>query len=189
VGKKLRAALDAPFVVHREHVHSGPSNRSEANNARPGEMKMFSPSVSPRIAPSSKRQSVMNRIRSLLKKGSREINMDVQTPSDSRASFHLRLGSLLVGVLSVADGHWTFRYADEFRRRPDLRPLPIFPELDKVYESEELWQFFRMRVPSLKQPSVREIVRREGLDSHDQIQLLRRFGRRTISNPFELVNV
>jgi HipA-like protein len=136
-----------------------------------------------------KRQSVMNRIRSLLKKGSREINMDVQTPSDSRASFHLRLGPLLVGVLSVADGHWTFRYSDEFRRRSDLRPLPIFPELDKVYESEELWQFFRMRVPSLKQPSVREIVKREGLDSHDQIQLLRRFGRRTISNPFELVNV
>ena len=44
-----------------------------------------------------------------------------------------------------------------------------------------------MRVPSLKQPLIREIVRVEGLDSRDEVQLLRRFGRKTISNPFELV--
>jgi len=45
-----------------------------------------------------------------------------------------------------------------------------------------------MRVPSLKQPSIRAIVGRERIDEHNQVELLRRFGRRTISNPFELIS-
>jgi HipA-like protein len=97
------------------------------------------------------------------------------------------LGDLPVGVLSVRGGQWTFRYADEFRAQQKLRPLPIFPDVNKVYESNELWSFFRMRVPSLKQPSVRRIVDEQNIDSKDEVKLLKRFGRRTISNPFELV--
>jgi HipA-like protein len=115
------------------------------------------------------------------------MNQNVVTPRDARAAFSLRLGDLPVGILSVDGGRWTFRYADEFRARTDMRPLPIFPDVRQVYQSDELWSFFRMRVPSLKQPSVREIVDKEGIDSSDQVQLLRRFGRRTVSNPFELI--
>ena len=86
----------------------------------------------------------------------------------------------------VADnGHFVMRH--EFRAQQKLRPLPIFPDVDKVYESKELWSFFRMRVPSLKQPSIRRIVDEQNIDSKDQVKLLKHFGRRTISNPFELV--
>ncbi len=134
------------------------------------------------------RKDWRGRLLGLWKKAARQSNMDARTPRDARARFQLRLGQLLVGVLAVEDGRWTFQYTDEFRQQQEFTPLPIFPDLDTVYRSDELWQFFRMRVPSLKQPSIREIVRREGLDSHDEVQLLKRFGRRTISNPFVLID-
>jgi HipA-like protein len=117
-----------------------------------------------------------------------QMNREIIPPSNSvHEVFKLRLGDLPVGVLSVRGGQWTFRYADEFRAQQKLRPLPIFPVVNKVYESNELWSFFRMRVPSLKQPSVRRIVDEQNIDSKDEVKLLKRFGRRTISNPFELV--
>jgi HipA-like protein len=128
-------------------------------------------------------QQVAAFVRSL----SRQMNPHAVTPPDARAAFLLRFGNLTVGKLSVDNGVWTFQYSPAFCARNDMRPLPIFPDLNKVYKSDELWSFFRMRVPSLKQPAVRAIVDKEGIDSNDQIKLLKRFGRRTISNPFELV--
>ena len=62
-----------------------------------------------------------------------------------------------------------------------------FPDPGKTYESEELWPFFGLRIPSLAQPSVKAVVKREHLDEKDKVQLLRRFGRRTVANPYELV--
>jgi HipA-like protein len=118
---------------------------------------------------------------------SRQMNPQAVTPPDARAAFLLRFGNLIVGKLSVDEGVWTFRYSPAFRARADMRPLPMFPNVHEVYKSDGLWSFFRMRVPSLKQPAVRAIVDKEGIDSSDQIKLLKRFGRRTISNPFELV--
>ncbi len=115
------------------------------------------------------------------------IDKDAASAAAGVASFELRLGSLLVGKLSVQNGRWSFEYSDAFRARRDMRPLPIFPKLDKVYESDDLWSFFKMRIPSLKQPAVHDILVEEKIDPKDQVQLLRRFGRRTVSNPFELI--
>jgi len=91
-----------------------------------------------------------------------------------------------VGTLSVADGTWKFEYSDEFRHQDDLRPLPEFPELSEPYESKELWQFFVMRIPSPEQAEVEEILKREHIQEDDAVSLLRRFGERTIANPFRL---
>ncbi len=44
-----------------------------------------------------------------------------------------------------------------------------------------------MRVPSLKQPAINEIVMNEGIDANDRLQLLRQFGQRSVSNPIEPV--
>jgi HipA-like protein len=126
-------------------------------------------------------------IRGFTKMGSRQFNTRTFTPRAARASFGLRLGTSLIGVLSVENGRWNFRYSDEFRRLPDARPLPVFPDLEQTYESEELFPFFKMRVPSLKRQAIRTIMAEAGLDEFDEIALLRRFGRRTISNPFELI--
>jgi HipA-like protein len=136
-----------------------------------------------------KARTLVSRLAEMFGGQSRQMNPEVVTPTDARATFSLRLGTLPVGVLSIERGEWTFSYAPEFSARIDMRPLPIFPDVNKVYHSHELWSFFRMRVPSLKQPSIRKIVDQEGIDSNDQVQLLKRFGRRTISNPFELIEV
>jgi HipA-like protein len=85
----------------------------------------------------------------------------------------------------VQESLWQFEYSDEFKRS-DLRPIVEFSDVEKVYQSKELWQFFAMRIPSPEQPEVEEILRREQIEEHDAVKLLKRFGGRTIANPFEL---
>ena len=43
-----------------------------------------------------------------------------------------------------------------------------------------------MRIPSLGQPDIEEILEREQIEETDSIRLLDRFGKRTTANPFEL---
>src|SRR3954467_9998272 len=101
--------------------------------------------------------------------------------------FRLRFKGHTIGVLSADANGWTFRYTDEFRRQKNLRPLVGFPSLEREYRSPHLWPFFLGRIPSIKQDAVREIIRDESIDPSSAVQLLRRFGRRTISSPYELV--
>jgi len=110
-----------------------------------------------------------------------------KTAEVRKVAFRLKHGDLEIGVLSHEDEKWTFRYSEAFRLRDDRRPLVQFPDTSKVYESPDLWPFFGLRIPSLKQPLVSKIVTDEHIDTSDGVDLLRRFGRRTISNPFELV--
>ncbi|HEX7378656.1 MAG TPA: HipA N-terminal domain-containing protein [Pirellulales bacterium] len=110
----------------------------------------------------------------------------LRAPPDARADFLLRFKGVTIGMLSAADGEWTFRYTDGFRKLGELRPIVEFPDIGKTYKSEELWPFFVMRLPSLRQPSVRDILESEAIDDTDEVALLRRFGKRAISSPFEL---
>ena len=110
----------------------------------------------------------------------------LQAPAGVRAEFKLSYEDLVIGTLSVADSIWKFTYSDEFKKQDELRPLVDFPDLDEVYESKELWQFFVMRIPSPEQPEVEEILRREHIEEDDAVSLLKRFGERTIANPFKL---
>ncbi|HUE81390.1 MAG TPA: HipA N-terminal domain-containing protein [Pyrinomonadaceae bacterium] len=105
---------------------------------------------------------------------------------ESHTRFLLTYDGRLVGTLSVADGLWRFEYSDEFRKQDELRPLVEFPDIEKVYESKELWQFFVMRIPSPEQPEVEEIIKREHIREDDAATLLKRFGEYTITNPFRL---
>jgi HipA-like protein len=113
------------------------------------------------------------------------IRKHVHAPPEVRAKFLLTYGDLLVGTLTVQDSQWQFEYSDEFKQS-DLRPIVEFPDVEKVYQSKDLWQFFAMRIPSPEQPEVEEIIRREHIEEDDAVKLLKRFGGRTIANPFEL---
>ena len=110
----------------------------------------------------------------------------VQAAPGVRAKFLLKYDDLIIGTLSVEDSTWKFVYSDEFKRDGQLRPLVEFPEVDRSYQSSDLWQFFAMRIPSAEQPEVEEILRREKILEDDAVGLLKRFGGRTIANPFEL---
>lgn len=103
--------------------------------------------------------------------------------------FVLSLNDLKIGLLSfdAENERWYFEYASEFKDNADEYNLIVgFPNLDKRYESDELWPFFIVRIPGLKQPSVREILKKENIDPTNNVKLLERFGKRTISNPFSL---
>jgi HipA-like protein len=110
----------------------------------------------------------------------------VNAPQEERAQFLLMYNDLLVGILTAEKGKWQFLYSDEFKKNEELRPIVEFADVNKIYENQELWQFFASRIPSFEQAEVEAIIRRENIDDNDAVSLLKRFGRRTINNPFEL---
>lgn len=110
----------------------------------------------------------------------------VKAPPEAHAKFLLTYNDLLVGILSVQDGLWKFEYSDRFKSEADLRPIVEFPDVNKIYVNEDLWQFFASRIPSTEQPEVEKILKREHVNEDDAVGLLKLFGKRTIANPFEL---
>lgn len=101
-------------------------------------------------------------------------------------SFTLKIDEVLVGNLELKDKVWIFTYSDEFKSQQVYRRLAGFSDLNKQYKSDTLWPFFKIRIPGLKQPMVREILERENLNSNDEALLLKRFGRISMSNPYIL---
>lgn len=111
---------------------------------------------------------------------------DVQTPVQTSAQFRLTYKSLCIGELQLENGNWTFSYSDAFKAQDAIDLLIGFPDKNKNYTSKELYPFFLNRIPSLKQPDVRELLFNEHIDSHNEVELLKRFGQKTITNPFLL---
>lgn len=110
-------------------------------------------------------------------------NEMVLTP-DNDATFHVNLGRLFVGTLLYSDGIWYFNYSDEFKLQNRILPLANFPSKDKEYSAKELWPFFASRIPSNAQLQLDKDTPQE-----DIVTLLRRFGKRTVANPYELLAV
>jgi HipA-like protein len=115
-----------------------------------------------------------------------EDQQEIFAPDDLEVTFTLSFHSLEIGTLRLSKGKWTFAYSDDFKAQEEIKPLPDFPKLNKIYTSEELYPFFVQRIPGLGQPKVKEILEKEHIDEHNEALLLKRFGRFTISNPFEL---
>ena len=110
-------------------------------------------------------------------------NEMVLTP-DNDATFHVNLGRLFVGTLLYSDGIWYFNYSEEFKMQNRILPLANFPSKEKEYSAKELWPFFASRIPSNAQLQLDKDTPQE-----DIVTLLRRFGRRTVANPYELLAV
>ena len=111
----------------------------------------------------------------------------LHTPPNEDAEFLLKFDGMDVGRLSLHAGKWCFEYDEAFRIKEDVSPIVDFPKLEKRYESDVLWPFFLVRIPGLGQPAIRRIIRDENLDKTNEAQLLKRFGKTTIVNPFTLV--
>ena len=102
------------------------------------------------------------------------------------AEFVLVLGRLPMLVLSRNPEGWTMRYTVAFKNQNRIATLVPFPDVNKVYRSAELWPFFSVRIPSIARPEVERTVREERLDYDDVAAMLRRFGRKSVADPFEL---
>jgi HipA-like protein len=110
----------------------------------------------------------------------------LQTPTTVQQEFVLMYKSLEVGTLSINEGIWTFAYSENFKIQTDIRPLWDFSDINRIYRFDYLPPFFLQRIPSLEQPKVKEVLKKENIDAHNEVALLKRFGRATISNPYLL---
>ena len=108
------------------------------------------------------------------------------TPIDKNADFVLLYNNLPIGILELREGVWRFKYTELFKRQKEVSPIVGFPDVNKEYESKKLWPFFISRIPSTNRPAVKEVIDKEHIDEKDLAALLKRFGKKTISNPFEL---
>lgn len=72
--------------------------------------------------------------------GTRELLLIWQNRRTSRFS--------KVGILSVSDAGFVFRYAEDARADPDFFPLDEFPRLDGEYASSSIPPFFANRIMS-----------------------------------------
>ena len=104
---------------------------------------------------------------------------DFYTPKDVESVFSLTYRSLEIGTLSLKKAEWTFQYSETFKQQERIKPLLDFPNVNKSYTSEELYPFFTQRIPGVGQ-NVRKT------DNLNEVDLLKKFGKQTISNPFVL---
>lgn len=113
--------------------------------------------------------------------------LQVHLPENEQATFELKIDNITVGRLHCEHGVWEFKYTDEFKQHAtEYNRIVGFSDLDKVYQNETLWPFFQTRIPGLKQPAVQEILQKEKIDQANEVELLKRFGEKTISNPYRL---
>lgn len=113
-----------------------------------------------------------------------ETQNDMILAAENDAVFNVNLGKLLVGTLLYSAGVWYFSYSNEFKMQNRILPLANFPLKDKEYSTSDLWPFFATRIPSNAQLQIEK-----GEPKEDAVTLLRRFGRRTVTNPYELFPV
>lgn len=143
-------------------------------------------SAPPGIIKSNRTQKRMNwidKIKNLWKPDEMD---ELSTPQQEQSVFTLKYKKLEIGILSIKDGKWMFRYSDEFKKQNQLPLLVDFQNVDKEYQSKELWPFFASRIPSANLPTVQETAHERNIDVHNEVQMLKEFGRRTITNPFLL---
>lgn len=113
--------------------------------------------------------------------------LELELPKVENAKFLLKASSLIVGTLFFERGEWNFEYSNEFKSSSHgFNTIVGFPDTEKVYKSHELWPFFQVRIPGLKQPQVIDIINKEKIDINNKVALLKRFGNKTITDPYIL---
>jgi HipA-like protein len=105
--------------------------------------------------------------------------------SSNSAVFHLKYDGITIGILSFCDEQWHFKYTSDFMNL-GLAPLSNFPDINKDYSSDKLWPFFASRIPSLNQPFYNKKINIYNINVNDSVDLLKHFGKRTITNPYQL---
>jgi HipA-like protein len=132
-------------------------------------------------------KSFLSKYLPFLKPDSLSENLELnENHSSESGSFKLMYKNLVIGNLLFENGKWSFYYTNEFKSQSHLKTISDFPDLDKNYQEEELWPFFASRIPSKNQPMVLEAISKKLISSFDEVTMLEKFGKKTITNPFVL---
>lgn len=116
-----------------------------------------------------------------------EEELHLELPKIENAKFVLKAPSLIIGTLFCEGGEWNFEYSNEFKTSSHgFNTIVGFPDIEKIYKSSELWPFFQVRIPGLKQPQILDIIHKGKIDINNQVALLKRFGNKTITDPYIL---
>ncbi|MBS1560740.1 MAG: hypothetical protein JSS89_03980 [Bacteroidetes bacterium] len=127
-------------------------------------------------------------IRALLQRLKQDVGLENVEDSTSVVDEHLILthGKLEVARVGFDGKTWTFEYTDAFRAQSTITPLPDFPDVHHKYSSEDAWAFLLSRLPSPSRSDIRQILQKENISPTDIVALLRRFGEKSVSSPFDL---
>ncbi len=104
-------------------------------------------------------------------------------------AFQLTYKKLIIGILRFEQGNWYFEYSTEFKSQKPITPIIDFPDVEKKYQSDQLWPFFAARIPNLNQPFHEKKITTANINRKDAVSLLKVFGRDTITNPFQLLSL
>jgi len=96
-----------------------------------------------------------------------------------------------IGTLEFSSDQWVYSYSEWFKSQKVIKPFANFPDVTRQYFSFDLPPFFESRLPGASQPYVEDYIKKIKKDQGEseatlKAALLKQFGRRTISNPFEL---
>ena len=131
---------------------------------------------------------MLRKIKNWFSKSDDDTELEVQLPKEEDAKFILTVDNIRIGMLYCDKGDWYFKYTEDFKDHSnEYNRIVSFPDLNKTYKSETLWPFFQIRIPGLKQPAIQEILENEKINKENEAALLKRFGQKSISNPYKLV--
>jgi HipA-like protein len=115
---------------------------------------------------------------------------DAVMPMESapRLVFRLIYENNEIGTLTFSDNQWRFIYSSWFKNQSKIQPFANFPDKNQEYVSDDLPPFFESRLPGVSQPQVEAFLKEKEQVSEGETKaaLLKQFGRRSITNPFEL---
>ena len=131
---------------------------------------------------------MFKKIKNWFHKSEDEFDIHISIPEKETSKFVLKVDGIDIAFLFCENHDWYFKYTSDFKKRSEeYNHIVGFPDLDKTYKSQILWPFFQIRIPGLKQPAIQEILAKESIDQKNEAALLKRFGHKTISNPYELL--
>lgn len=126
-------------------------------------------------------------IKNIFKKKDPKMNYEkgIKSLTDENAVFELKYKNLLIGTLEYKfkEDEWHFEYSTDFKSQNKIAPILSFPNTDKVYSGKELWSFFSSRIPDNTSESTDN---KEKESNSSLIALLKSYGQKTITNPFDL---
>lgn len=129
--------------------------------------------------------SIKNIFDSLKKSNSNNQSPDTDSVIE-KAKFTLSYKELVIGYLEFLpnDNTWSFSYSEEFKNQNSIAPIISFPDTNQIYHGKELWSFFSSRIPDNVGLSSSES--KSTKENKTLINLLKSYGHKTITNPFDL---